>query len=277
MILGGQSRQGRRPARPGGCRSERGRPVPSPTGSRGWHFHPGRIGRPGTGRAVAEPHHGFPLTWLHRERLDQHRTVRVRRLRNIPHLRRVLNPWSHRPRSHNRCVPANNPSKRLGGRSCRRTGRFPAPAAGNQDSWRWASSAQARGMLRTARCPRCSPRTDGTPRQCPSCSSCWAPPSSWRCCRTCSPPCCSREAARDHPQAPGPGHLGAVPGRGPPGAQPSPPQPAGLGGPAQIVLTLAAWFGLLLVGWAMVYEPVLGRSIVASSGPTDTSWTTALY
>src|SRR5690349_3091388 len=43
-----------------------------------------------------------------RERLDQHRSVRLRRLRNIPHLRRVLDPWSDRRRLHNICVPAIN-------------------------------------------------------------------------------------------------------------------------------------------------------------------------
>lgn len=49
------------------------------------------------------------------------------------------------------------------------------------------------------------------------------------------------------------------------------------GGPAQIINTLAAWFLLLLLGWAMIYKPALGTSIGASSGPTDTGWATALY
>lgn len=49
------------------------------------------------------------------------------------------------------------------------------------------------------------------------------------------------------------------------------------GGPTQIALTLAVWFLLLLLGWALIYAPALGESIVASSGPTDTSWSTAVY
>lgn len=48
-------------------------------------------------------------------------------------------------------------------------------------------------------------------------------------------------------------------------------------GPTLVVLTLAAWVSLLLLGWATMYKPALGSSIIASSGPTDTSWTTALY
>lgn len=48
-------------------------------------------------------------------------------------------------------------------------------------------------------------------------------------------------------------------------------------GPVQITVTLLVWFTLLLVGWAAVYRPALGTSIVASSGPTDVSWATAVY
>lgn len=48
-------------------------------------------------------------------------------------------------------------------------------------------------------------------------------------------------------------------------------------GPIQIVATLAAWFLILLVGWAMIYKPALGTGITAVSGPTDTGWATALY
>jgi hypothetical protein len=48
-------------------------------------------------------------------------------------------------------------------------------------------------------------------------------------------------------------------------------------GPTQIALTLAVWLFLLLLGWALIYAPALGESIVASSGPTDTSWSTAVY
>jgi hypothetical protein len=49
------------------------------------------------------------------------------------------------------------------------------------------------------------------------------------------------------------------------------------GGPAQIAVTIGAWLLLLLVGWALVYRPALGRSVVATSGPTDVSWATAIY
>jgi Ion channel len=48
-------------------------------------------------------------------------------------------------------------------------------------------------------------------------------------------------------------------------------------GPAQIALTMGAWLLLLLAGWALVYRPALGRSVLAASGPTDLSWATALY
>lgn len=48
-------------------------------------------------------------------------------------------------------------------------------------------------------------------------------------------------------------------------------------GPAQIVVLLGAWFLVLVVGWALIYQPALGSGIVATSGPTDTSWATALY
>lgn len=48
-------------------------------------------------------------------------------------------------------------------------------------------------------------------------------------------------------------------------------------GPVQIVLSIAAWFLMLLVGWAMIYQPALGSGIRAISGPTDTGWANALY
>jgi len=48
-------------------------------------------------------------------------------------------------------------------------------------------------------------------------------------------------------------------------------------GPVQITVTLLVWFSLLLVGWAAVYRPALGSGIVASSGPTQVGWGTALY
>ncbi len=41
---------------------------------------------------------------------------------------------------------------------------------------------------------------------------------------------------------------------------------------------LTVWFVLLIIGWAMIYQPVLGTAIRASSGGvTDTSWATAIY
>src|SRR4051812_40177716 len=39
-------------------------------------------------------------------------------------------------------------------------------------------------------------------------------------------------------------------------------------GPVLITVTLAAWFLLLLIGWAMIFKPALGTGIVASSGTT---------
>lgn len=48
-------------------------------------------------------------------------------------------------------------------------------------------------------------------------------------------------------------------------------------GPTQISLSIISWVVLLVVGWALVYHPALGSGIVASSGPTDTGWDTAIY
>ena len=48
-------------------------------------------------------------------------------------------------------------------------------------------------------------------------------------------------------------------------------------GPAQIAVLLTVWFLVLVVGWALIYQPALGSGIVASSGQTDTGWATALY
>jgi hypothetical protein len=48
-------------------------------------------------------------------------------------------------------------------------------------------------------------------------------------------------------------------------------------GPLQITLGLGVWILLLVTGWALIYRPALGTQIVASSGPTDTSWATAFY
>lgn len=49
------------------------------------------------------------------------------------------------------------------------------------------------------------------------------------------------------------------------------------GGPVIVAATMAGWVVLLAAGWAMIYKPALGTAIVASSGPTDTGWSTALY
>lgn len=48
-------------------------------------------------------------------------------------------------------------------------------------------------------------------------------------------------------------------------------------GPTVIIITFLMWFLLLILGWAMIYKPALGISILAASGETDTSWATAIY
>lgn len=48
-------------------------------------------------------------------------------------------------------------------------------------------------------------------------------------------------------------------------------------GPAQIAVLLAAWFVVLVAGWALIYQPALGSGIVSSNGHTDTGWATAVY
>lgn len=48
-------------------------------------------------------------------------------------------------------------------------------------------------------------------------------------------------------------------------------------GPVQITVNLGVWILLLVTGWALIFRPALGSQIVASSGPTDTSWATAFY
>jgi hypothetical protein len=49
------------------------------------------------------------------------------------------------------------------------------------------------------------------------------------------------------------------------------------GGPVQVLVTVAAWLALLTLGWALAYWPALGEQLHAASGPTDTSFSTALY
>lgn len=48
-------------------------------------------------------------------------------------------------------------------------------------------------------------------------------------------------------------------------------------GPVQIAVTIVVWLLLLVVGWAMVFQPALGNGVVASSGTTDTGWAAAVY
>ena len=48
-------------------------------------------------------------------------------------------------------------------------------------------------------------------------------------------------------------------------------------GPVVITVTLVVWFLLLVIGWAMIFKPALGRGVVASSGTTDTGWANAMY
>lgn len=48
-------------------------------------------------------------------------------------------------------------------------------------------------------------------------------------------------------------------------------------GPVQVATTVLVWVVLLIVGWAMVFEPTLGGGVVAASGSTDIGWPTALY
>src|SRR4051794_3163771 len=48
-------------------------------------------------------------------------------------------------------------------------------------------------------------------------------------------------------------------------------------GPVLFTISFMAWLMLLVIGWAMIYKPVLGVEIIASNGPTDPSWATAIY
>lgn len=48
-------------------------------------------------------------------------------------------------------------------------------------------------------------------------------------------------------------------------------------GPVLVVLSIAVWPLLLVVGWAMIYLPTLGTGLVASSGETVRTWVNALY
>ncbi len=48
-------------------------------------------------------------------------------------------------------------------------------------------------------------------------------------------------------------------------------------GPVQITGTIFIWVSVLLVGWALVFQPALGHAVKAATGPTDTGFDTALY
>ncbi len=48
-------------------------------------------------------------------------------------------------------------------------------------------------------------------------------------------------------------------------------------GPVQITVTILTWVTLLVVGWALVFQPALGHGIRASKGATNTGLGTALY
>jgi len=48
-------------------------------------------------------------------------------------------------------------------------------------------------------------------------------------------------------------------------------------GPVQIAVTIVVWLLLLVLGWALVFQPALGNGVVASIGTTDTGWAPAIY
>jgi Ion channel len=48
-------------------------------------------------------------------------------------------------------------------------------------------------------------------------------------------------------------------------------------GPAVLVLTIGAWFGGLLLGFALMLWPALGTHVQATRGPTPTDFITAVY
>lgn len=48
-------------------------------------------------------------------------------------------------------------------------------------------------------------------------------------------------------------------------------------GPLQIAMTVTVWVGLLVIGWALLYWPVLGREIRASSGSGEPDFAGAVY
>jgi hypothetical protein len=48
-------------------------------------------------------------------------------------------------------------------------------------------------------------------------------------------------------------------------------------GPIQIAALIGAWMAMLILGWALIYQPAFGHGIRASSGSTDTSWPAAIY
>lgn len=48
-------------------------------------------------------------------------------------------------------------------------------------------------------------------------------------------------------------------------------------GPALLALVPSVWVVLLVMGFALIFWPELGRSVCAAEGPTDTSFATAVY
>jgi hypothetical protein len=48
-------------------------------------------------------------------------------------------------------------------------------------------------------------------------------------------------------------------------------------GPVQVVVSLGAWIVLLVVGWAMVFQPALGSGITVTGDPQARSWAVAVY
>ena len=48
-------------------------------------------------------------------------------------------------------------------------------------------------------------------------------------------------------------------------------------GPVLFTVTFAAWMVLLVIGWAMIYQPAIGTAITASAETTNSSWALAIY
>lgn len=48
-------------------------------------------------------------------------------------------------------------------------------------------------------------------------------------------------------------------------------------GPVVITATMLAWGAVLVIGWALIAQPALGRGITDSAGPTHRGWAAAFY